>query len=130
MKHARNDIYGTTYGAGYFYEKQEAYDAYDNRLRAILNYKGKYSGKVWKDWSSAIMAFDLQNEPYSAKTEECNYSQAATWACGRAKTIRSTVGSGSTIKVATGGFGGDISHGCTFASGAASCPDIDIIAGK
>lgn len=126
----RNDIYGQTWGPGYFYEKQEAYNAFDARLRFILNYKGKYSGKVWKSWNAAIMAFDLQNEPFSAKQEECNYPAAATWVCGRSKTLRSVLGSGSAIKIATGGFGGDISGGCTFIKSAMSCPELDIIAGK
>ena len=122
-----DDIYGKTYGAGYFYEQAAPIAAYDNRLKAILNYKGKYSGQVWKDWTSVIMAFDLENEPFSSKTAECQTGYASSWACGRAQTLRSTLGAESPIKIATGGFGGDISQGCTWAAGAASCPEIDII---
>lgn len=54
------DIYYTTWGPGYFYEKQEAFDAYDARLSYILNYKGATSGQVWKEWSDAIVGFNVQ----------------------------------------------------------------------
>lgn len=54
------DVYYDAYGYGFFYEKQEAFDAYDSRLSAILNYKGATSGKVWKEWSDAILSFNLQ----------------------------------------------------------------------
>lgn len=54
------DVYSDTWGAGYFYEKQEAFDAYDARLSAILNYKGATSGQIWKNWNSAILSFNLQ----------------------------------------------------------------------
>lgn len=127
-KKKSNDIYGTKFGSGYFYERQDAFDAYDNRLRAIVNYKGKYSGKVWKDWSDVIMAFDLQNEAFSSKTSECTNSAAQGWACGRAATLRNALGASNPIKIATGGLGGDISHGCTFMSSAMSCPQIDLVA--
>lgn len=125
-----NDIYGQTWGPGYFYEKQEAIDAFEARLRAIFTYKGKYSGKVWKDWTSTIMAFDIENEPFSSKTEECKYSSASTWVCGRSKTMRDILGANNPIKIATGGFGGDISQGCTFEAGATTCPSVDIVSGK
>lgn len=124
----RNDAYGSQFGSGYFYEHQDAFDTFDNRLRAIVNYKGKYSGKVWKDWHDVIMAFDLQNEPFASKTEECHYDTAQSWACGRANTLRSALGGNNPIKIATGGLGGDISHGCTFLSSAMSCDQIDMVA--
>lgn len=127
---ARNDIYGQTWGAGYFYEKQDAIAAFEARLKAIITYKGKYSGKVWRDWSSTIMAFDIENEPFSSKTEECQYSSAEPWVCGRSKTMRGLLGSGNQIKIATGGFGGDITKDCTFRAGATTCPDVDIVSGK
>ncbi|KAJ6784330.1 hypothetical protein PWT90_07250 [Aphanocladium album] len=122
-----NDAYGSKFGSGYFYEHQDAFDTFDNRLRAIVNYKGKYSNKVWKDWHEVIMAFDLQNEPFASKTEECNYSTAQSWACGRANTLRSALGASNPIKIATGGLGGDISHGCTFLASAMSCDQIDMV---
>lgn len=53
-------MYYARWGAGYFYEQQDAFTAYDNRLTYILNYKGKYSGKVWKSWPQAIVSFNLQ----------------------------------------------------------------------
>lgn len=117
------------YGAGLFYESQEAKDIYDARLAHILNYQGAHSGQVWKNWSDVIMAFDLQNEPFAPKPEECTYDTAQEWVCGRAQGMRSVLGD-SAIKIASGGFGGDISHGCTFMSAAVNCAELDIISGK
>lgn len=54
------DVYYNRWGAGYFYQSQDAFTAYDNRLAYILNYKGAYSGKVWKSWPEAIVSFNLQ----------------------------------------------------------------------
>jgi mannan endo-1,4-beta-mannosidase len=58
------DPYCSKWGPGYFYELQEAFDQYDQRLSYILNYQSPSTGKRWKDWSEAIMAFDLQAKPY------------------------------------------------------------------
>ncbi|CAM1502502.1 Fc.00g044860.m01.CDS01 [Cosmosporella sp. VM-42] len=122
-----NDIYGKTYGAGNFYSEQAAFNAYDARLKYILNYKGAHSGKVWKNWDTAIMAFDLQNEPFASDPSKCTYSNTQAWACGRAATLRSILGANNRIKIASGGLGGDISHGCTFMSSAMTCPQLDIV---
>lgn len=54
------DAYYNKWGPGYFYELQEAFDAYDARLSHILNHKGVTSGRVWKEWTEAIMGFNLQ----------------------------------------------------------------------
>ncbi|KAJ6444550.1 LOW QUALITY PROTEIN: beta- -mannanase protein [Purpureocillium lavendulum] len=125
-----NDIYGQTYGPGSFYEEQAAYDAYDARLRYVVSYTGKHSGKAWRDWSDVIMAFDLQNEPFAAKTDECsgNGAAAKTWVCGRSDALRAALGADSPIKIASGGFGGDYSKDCSFFAGAMSCSSLDIVA--
>lgn len=73
------------------------------------------------------MGFDLQNEPFSSKTEECTYATAQSWACGRAATLRDALGAQNPIKIGTGGLGGDISHGCTFIKSAMDCPQIDMV---
>ncbi len=127
----RNDIYGQTYGSGSFYEEQAAYDAYDARLRFITSYTGKHSGKTWRDWHDVIMAFDLQNEPFAPKTDECSSNGAAakTWVCGRSDALRAALGADNPIKIASGGFGGDYSKGCSFFEGAMSCSSLDIVAG-
>lgn len=54
------DAYYDRWGPGSFYTQQEAFKAYDARLSYILNYKGKYSGQVWKNWPQAIFSFNLQ----------------------------------------------------------------------
>lgn len=132
--YASKDIYCSTYGPGYFYEQQAAFTAYDNRLKYILNYKGKYSGQVWKNWHQAIFAFDVQNEPFSAQIEsgissDCNNNDPAGWFCGRAANIRSTLGANNPIKIGSGGIGGDISHNCNFMAAALACPELDIVSG-
>ena len=45
------------------YTSPDAATAYDDRLSKIFNYKGVHSGQVWKVWTSAIMGFDIENEP-------------------------------------------------------------------
>ena len=129
-QYRRDDIYGETYGAGYFYEEAAAISAYDARLNHILNYVGKYSATAWKDYSDVIMAFDIENEPFAPKTAECEYSDASSWPCGRAQTMRTTLGTDSPIKISTGGLGGDFSHGCTFQAASMSCAEIDLVAGE
>ncbi|KAI0975228.1 glycoside hydrolase [Xylaria arbuscula] len=128
FKSGSKDPYWVKYGSGYFYEQQAAFDDYDARLSHVLNYKGKTSGKVWKEWSDAIMAFDLQNEPMSTKTSECTSGAGAAWVCGRAQHIRSVLGDDSPIKISSGGIGGDISKGCNFMDAAVNCAELDLIA--
>lgn len=123
-----SDPYWNQFGSGYFYEQQAAFDAYDARLSHVLNYKGKSSGQVWKDWNQAIMAFDLQNEPMSTKVEECQSGAGAAWVCGRAQHMRSVLGGDNPIKVSSGGIGGDISKSCNFMDAAVNCAQLDMIA--
>ncbi|KAI0506713.1 glycoside hydrolase [Xylaria bambusicola] len=123
-----SDPYWNKYGSGYFYEQQAAFDDYDARLTHVLNYRGKSSGKVWKNWSEAIMAFDLQNEPMSTKTEECLNGAGAKWVCGRAQHMRSVLGANNPIKISSGGIGGDISKNCNFMDAAVNCGQLDMIA--
>lgn len=85
------------------------------------------SGRVWKEWTEVIMAFNLENEPFAAETSKCQLPSARDWICGRSVHVREVLGANSPIKVASGGFGGDISHGCTFVG--ADCPSLDIMSG-
>ncbi|KAI1630682.1 glycoside hydrolase superfamily [Biscogniauxia mediterranea] len=121
------DVYCSKWGSGSFYEDSAATDQYDARLSYILNYKGKTSGKQWKTWSDAILAFDIQNEPFNAKVAECTNSEAKDWVCGRAKHMRSELGSSSPILIASGGIGGDYSHDCNFAAYATGCAELDLL---
>lgn len=124
----RKDAYYNKYGGGYFYEQQAAFDDYDARLSAILNYKGKYSGQVWKNWNSAILSFNLQNEPMSVDNHKaCKAGDPHGWACGRARHLRSELGADNPILVSTGALGGDFSWGCTFLEAATTCDAIDVI---
>lgn len=148
------DVYYDAYGYGFFYEKQEAFDAYDARLSAILNYKGATSGKVWKEWSDAILSFNLQvcirsnispsslvalmvnssmltkksqNEPMTPDPSACKNGDAHNWLCGRAGHLRQELGADNPILVSTGGVGGDISNDCTFISAVTDCDAVDLI---
>jgi mannan endo-1,4-beta-mannosidase len=56
----KRDIYYKNWGAQGFYSNGDARNAYKRRISAMVNYQGKYSGKVWKNWTDAILAFDLQ----------------------------------------------------------------------
>ncbi|EXA35019.1 hypothetical protein FOQG_08867 [Fusarium oxysporum f. sp. raphani 54005] len=122
----RKDAYWARWGSGYFYEKQDAFDAYDARLSYILNYKGTYSGKVWKNWPKAIFSFNLQNEPMTPGPSNCKNGDPSGWACGRATFMRNA-GLDSHILISTGGLGGDFSHGCTFLPAVTQCKAIDAI---
>ncbi|KAF4953788.1 hypothetical protein FGADI_5781 [Fusarium gaditjirri] len=122
----RKDAYWARWGSGYFYEEQDAFDAYDARLSYILNYKGTYSGKVWKNWPHAIFSFNLQNEPMTPGPSNCKNGDPAGWACGRATFMRNA-GLDSHILISTGGLGGDFSHGCTFLPAVTQCKAIDAI---
>ncbi|KAJ6195927.1 glycoside hydrolase superfamily [Bipolaris maydis] len=122
----RKDAYWARWGAGYFYQKQEAFDAYDARLSYILDYKGVYSGKVWKNWPQAIFSFNIQNEPMTPGPSQCQNGDPASWMCGRARHMRKA-GLESRILISTGGLGGDISHGCTFLPAVTQCDAIDAI---
>ncbi|KAI0176987.1 glycoside hydrolase superfamily [Pestalotiopsis sp. NC0098] len=124
----RADIYYDQFGSAGFYEDEEAFTAYDARLSYILNYCGASSGKIWKEWSEAIMGFDLQNEPMTANTTACTNNDERGWLCGRATHLRSELGADNPIIVSSGGIGGDYSHDCTFISAATECAALDAIA--
>ncbi|KAK8031842.1 glycoside hydrolase family 5 protein [Apiospora arundinis] len=124
----RKDVYFDKWGKAGFYQDQAAFNAYDARLSYILNYKGASSGKVWKTWSKAIMGFDLQNEPFTADPSVCNNNDQRDWACGRAGHLRRELGAGNPLVVASGGLGGDFSHGCTFMERAMYCDALDAVA--
>jgi mannan endo-1,4-beta-mannosidase len=63
-----SDAYCKKWGAAYFYEAADAAEQFDRRLDYILNYRGATSGKVWKNWHTAIAAFDVQVSIYIVPT--------------------------------------------------------------
>ncbi|EKD02406.1 beta-1,3-mannanase [Trichosporon asahii var. asahii CBS 8904] len=123
----------THYGHS-FYTSEEAENYYDNRIRHILDYRGKYTGEVWKDFHEMILAFDVQNEPYAGLRQACGSEvgsdiAAADWVCRRASFMRnSLLGAGNPIKIASGGLGGSDRNGCSFLEGAMQCPELDAVA--
>lgn len=57
----------------------------------------------------------------------CGNNDPYGWACGRARKLRSLLGSNANTLVSTGGLGGDISHGCTFNTAVTQCDAVDAI---
>jgi mannan endo-1,4-beta-mannosidase len=118
------DIYCQTYGTS-FYSDSTAQAQYDARVAAILGYTSPSSGKKWGEWSDAILAFDLENEPFQFTSDAAN-GDVSGWLCGRAQNFRKVLGD-SAIKVATGGIGGDHSHGYNMLQAALDCDSIDLM---
>lgn len=118
------DIYCKTYGTS-FYSNSNAQAQYDARIKAILTYKSPSSGLAWGNWSAAILAFDLENEPFQFTSDGQN-GDPSNWLCGRAANFKKYI-TDSNIKVATGGIGGDQSHGYNLLSKAITCSSIDLI---
>lgn len=57
------------------------------------------------------MAINIENEPFVRVVEFASQNEgnvASDWLCGRAQTIKSQLGSGSAIAVATGGVAGSV----------------------
>ncbi|GFP59156.1 probable mannan endo-1,4-beta-mannosidase F [Trichoderma asperellum] len=118
------DIYCHTYGTS-FYGNSNAQAQYDARIKAILTYKSPSSGLAWGNWSEAILAFDLENEPFQFTSDGAN-NDPSNWLCNRAANFKKYI-SDSNIKVATGGIGGDQSHGYNMLPKALSCSSIDLM---
>jgi mannan endo-1,4-beta-mannosidase len=118
------DIYCTTYGTS-FYGNSNAQTQYDARIKAILTYKSPSSGLQWGNWSQAILAFDLQNEPFQFTFDGAN-NDPSNWLCNRATNFKKYI-TDSNIKVATGGIGGDQVHGYNLLGKALTCSNIDIM---
>ena len=68
-----------------------------------------------------------QNEPMTPSASHCTNGDPHGWTCGRAKHLRSLLGSNTATLISTGGLGGDISHSCTFLPAVTQCDAVDII---
>ncbi|MCJ1440647.1 MAG: hypothetical protein MMC23_001133 [Stictis urceolatum] len=132
------DAYCKQYGSGQsdqnsgakFYQDQTAMQQIDARYEHILNYVSPSSNKKWGDWSDAIFAFDIQNEPFQQASDLAGQNDPSDWLCGRAGNMKKNMGgSNSTggVLLATGGIGGDQSHGYNLMDKAVQCDAIDII---
>jgi mannan endo-1,4-beta-mannosidase len=118
------DIYCETYGTS-FYSNPQAQAYYDARIKAILTYVSPSSGLAWGAWSAAILAFDIENEPFQFTDDGAN-DDPSDWLCGRAANFKNYI-TNSDIKVATGGIGGDWSHGYNMLPAALQCSSIDLM---
>ncbi|KAF1986872.1 glycoside hydrolase family 5 protein [Aulographum hederae CBS 113979] len=125
------DTYCKKYGnSDNFYGSNTAKADYDNRMRAIMNFKSpNFGGKRWADLSQAILAFDIQNEPMIGSVGKLQNNDPDDWICGRAGHMKETLGS-SAVKVATGGIGGSqycCDHEYNLLNKALYCDAIDIM---
>ncbi|KAI9703504.1 MAG: hypothetical protein M1820_005808 [Bogoriella megaspora] len=127
------DVYGKVYGcaksnsaADSFYSSTTAKSQYDARMAHVLNYKSPSSGKAWSQWNDAILAFDIQNEPFQQAEDEASNNDPSDWLCGRAGNMKLII-NGSGVKLATGGIGGDQSHGNNLMPKAIECSAIDLV---
>lgn len=64
---AAGDVYGAEYGTGFFYEQTAPQQAFDARLRYIMNHGHTTLGKPWKQLNDYIFAFEAENEAMIGK---------------------------------------------------------------
>ena len=102
------------------------YSRYDARMAHVLNYKSPSSGNAWSQWSEAILAFDIQNEPFQQAEDQASDNDPNDWLCGRAGNMKPIINN-SGVKLATGGIGGDQSHGNNLMPKAIECSAIDLV---
>lgn len=93
-----------------------------------------HTQKVWKEFSDLIIGFDLQNEPYinKAHTDCGSLSQAEVqWVCDRSTNLRrNMLPPGSTIRILSGGLGGDVAKSCGTPTIVQQCADLDVFASE
>lgn len=115
-----------------FYTDPQAIQRFDKRLKTILDYKGIYTQKVWKEFSDLIVGFDLQNEPFINKGDQCSMSrEEVQWVCDRSTNLRrNLLPAGSPIRILSGGLGGDVDKGCGTPAIVQQCADLDVFASE
>lgn len=121
----RPDVYANTFGGpDGFYTRQDAQEAFDNRLRHVMDHVHTTLGKKWSELSEYIFAFEAQNEAMIGLGQEYIKSHQ-DWQCNRAKTIRSALNGNTGILVTTGGASWVDE---SIQDGWLNCPELDIIA--
>ncbi|GAA5905838.1 hypothetical protein JCM6882_000474 [Rhodosporidiobolus microsporus] len=105
--------------AASFYTSSTAIGWYDARLKHIMAHKNSQLGKTWAELDEVIYAVEPQNEPQGHMA-----MASSTWACDRAKVLKSIIPSSSAIKVSTGG---GITTTDSLGSWAVDCSAFDIV---
>ncbi|KAH9928591.1 glycoside hydrolase [Amylocystis lapponica] len=96
------DVYGKKYGVANFYSQSGPQQAFDARLKHVLNHNHTTLGKPWKELSDYIFAFEPENESMIGQGQ--GFIQDHTsWQCDRATTVKGELGDNSGILVTTGG---------------------------
>ncbi|KAG8996058.1 hypothetical protein FRB94_008579 [Tulasnella sp. JGI-2019a] len=98
---SRPDIYGETYGVENFYIWQNATEAFDNRMRHVMNHVHSTLHVPWKHLSDYIFAFEAENEMAIGNGQDFIVAHS-DWQCGRAQVIKAEL-AGAQILVTTGG---------------------------
>ncbi|KAL9110318.1 MAG: hypothetical protein Q9227_005049 [Pyrenula ochraceoflavens] len=123
----RCDAYCNAYHSGdAYYQSTDAKSQIDARYAAILNYVSPSSGTKWSQWSDAILAFDIENEPMINAQDIAKNNDPPDWLCGRAGNMAKLT-DGSGVLMATGVIAGDESNGANLMQKALECDAIDII---
>ncbi|KAH9936709.1 glycoside hydrolase [Amylocystis lapponica] len=96
------DVYGKKYGVDNFYSQPGPQQAFDARIKHVLNHNHTTLGKPWKELSDYVFAFEPENESMIGKGEGFVKSHTS-WQCDRATTVKGELGDNSGILVTTGG---------------------------
>ncbi|KAI0793320.1 glycoside hydrolase [Abortiporus biennis] len=84
------DVYAQKYTTQGFYESADAQQAFDARLRHVMNHVHTTLQRPWQNLSDYIFGFEAQNEAMIGLGQ--SYIQAHTqWQCDRAGVIKSTI---------------------------------------
>ena len=83
------DLYCSTYGDGQkssnsaagYYQSTTAKAQIDARYNHILNFVSPSSGKKWGQWKEAILAFDIENEPFQQAQSLASQNDPPDWLC-------------------------------------------------
>ncbi|GAA6047105.1 hypothetical protein JCM3770_004199 [Rhodotorula araucariae] len=104
--------------AASFYTNAWAIQNFDARLAHIMNHKNALLGnQKWADLDEVIYAVEPQNEPQGHMA-----MASSTWACDRAKYLKSLIT--SNIKISSGG---GITTSASLGAWATACPAFDVI---
>ena len=81
------DLYCSAYGDGQksansaagYYQSTTAKAQIDARYKHILNFVSPSSGKKWGQWKEAILAFDIENEPFQQAQALASQNDPPDW---------------------------------------------------
>ncbi|KAH9947739.1 glycoside hydrolase [Amylocystis lapponica] len=93
------DVYGKKYGVDNFYSQPGPQQAFDARIKHVLNHNHTTLGKPWKELSDYVFAFEPENESMIGKVGFQPFAAAniLTLQCDRATTVKGELGDNSGV---------------------------------